>query len=192
MDDALDRAEAFAILRRAGERERAHRAAVERVVERDDLLALPAARVEVPTRQLEERLVRLRARVAEERAVVAALLAELLREEDVLLVVEIVRDVGELPGLRADRGDPLGMRMTDRAHGDTSREIEPTLAVDIEELAALSTRQHHRGGLVVRVEILVRGGEKSVRRHDAARVSLPRFPKNRRPSLVTQSSVAER
>ena len=153
--DSLDPTEALAVLRRAGQRHRAHRAAVERVVERDELRALRVAlRMEVTTRELEQRLVRLRARVAEERAIEAALRAELVGEEDVLFVPEVVRHVRHACGLIGDRRDELRMRMADRAHRDSGTEIEPALPVDIEEIASATAMHDDRRRLVVRIEPL--------------------------------------
>ncbi len=128
--------EALAVLGRARHRERAHRAAVERVVEGDDALALLfALHVEVVTRELEERLVRLRARVAEERAIEPRALAQLDREADVRLVVIVVRRVQHLASLLRDRGDERRVRVAHRRDGDPRREIEAPLAVDVEQLA---------------------------------------------------------
>src|SRR5258708_2970756 len=66
-------------------------------------------------RELEHRLVRLRARVAEEGAVVARDAAELVGQADVLVVVEVVGGVEHAPGLRGDRGGGAG---GGRAWGD--------------------------------------------------------------------------
>src|SRR5262249_22534374 len=150
--DAFDLSEALSVLRRPGHRERAHRAAVERVVVGDDARARLAFRVEPSPRELEERLVRLRAGVAEEGAVEAASLAELLREEDVLLVVEIVGDVNELRRLLGDGRRQAWMRMPDGAHRDARAEVEPPPPFDVEDLASLSAREDHRRGFVVRIE----------------------------------------
>src|SRR4029077_15637104 len=64
-----ERPEAVAALRLAGDAERAERAAVEAVLERDDLgpLGLGARDDLIAARQLQRRLVRLGAGVAEER-----------------------------------------------------------------------------------------------------------------------------
>src|SRR4051812_37203562 len=51
------------------------------------------------------------------------------------------------------------MRMPHRHDGDARGHIEPTLPVDVEQLAALAAREDHRRRLVVRVEAFLREGE---------------------------------
>ena len=77
---------------------------------------------------------------------------ELVGEEDVLLVVEVVRDVHHLPRLFGKRGGELGMRVPHRADRDAGAEVEPTASVDVEDLATFGAGHHDRSGLVVRVE----------------------------------------
>ena len=106
-----------------------------------------ALAVEVAARELEERLVRLRARVAEERAVEARALAELVGEEDVLLVVEVVRHVHDAPACSAIAVDERRVRVADGAHRDAGAEVEPAVAVDVEELAAAPRARTNGAGL---------------------------------------------
>ena len=157
---AVDRAEALAVLRGASHGQGAHGAPVERVVERDDLRTLLLAlRVRSAPRELEDGLVRLGARVAEERAIEAGFRAQLVSEEDVLLVVEVVRDVHQARGLLGDGLRERGMRVPDRAHGNAGAEIEIAASFDVEELTPLTAREDDRSRFVVRVETLRRDRE---------------------------------
>ena len=158
-----ERPEALAVLRRPGHRQRAERASVERVVERDDAHALLLAReVEVVARQLEHRLVRLRARVAEEGAVVARAAAQLVGEADVRRVVEVVGHVHQARRLLGDGAREHRVPVAHRAHGDAGAEVEPAAPVGVEHLAAATAHERERGRLVVGVEALAREGDEGV------------------------------
>jgi hypothetical protein len=158
---------ALAVLRRSRKRERAHRAAVERVVECDDTHAFRLTETEkmVP-RELEHGLVSFGARVAEECAVHLGATTKLVREKHVRLVVEIVRRVHEGCGLLRDHTHKRRMGVTDRANSNTRAEIEPSLVVHVVELAPDSTRENELRGLIVAIEAPLRDGENfGIRRH---------------------------
>jgi hypothetical protein len=158
--DARQRAKPVSVLGLAGQRERAERAPVEGVFERDHTQALGLPQhEEVAARQLEQGFDRLRAGVAEKDAVHAGRGAQPRGEPHVGVIVEIVRDVAELTDLLAQRGDELGMRVAQRAHGDARIHVEVTLARAIPDVAALAARQDERRLAVIRVERLLRRGE---------------------------------
>ena len=109
-----ERREALALRHLARrQRQRSHRPAVERAEERDDVVPL-----RVVLRQLERRLVRLGARVAEERPVRPRHRRnrrQLLRQPHLRLVVEVgARHVQELLRLLDDGLHDLGVRVAGR------------------------------------------------------------------------------
>ena len=145
--------EALAILRRSGHRERAQRAPVKAVVERDDAGARRfTLGVEVPARQLQKRFVRLRAGVAEERAVHLGAPAKLVGEQDVRRVVEVVRRVDDLRGLIADGFDVRRMRVADGVDRDAGAEVEVLLSGGVFDVAAFAAHEDERCRLVVAVQ----------------------------------------
>src|SRR5689334_4606145 len=102
-DAAVVRAETLAVLGASRHGERTERAAVERFFEREDAVAiLLPLQIKMMSRQLEQRFVRFGARVAEERAAHARSAAELRREKDVVLVVEVVGHMNEAADLLGD------------------------------------------------------------------------------------------
>src|SRR4029079_18145190 len=102
------RAEAVAVLRLAGDRDRPDRAAVKAAVRRDHRGAVRCAGDDrlVATRELERALVGFGARTAEEHALGTATICDRPGREDLLIVVVEVRDVHELAELlRHPRGE---------------------------------------------------------------------------------------
>ena len=158
-----ERPEALALRHLAGgQRERPHRAAVKRAEERDDVVPL-----RVVLRQLERRLVRLGARVAEERPVRTRHRRnrrQLLAEPHLRLVVEVgARHVQELLRLVDDRLHDVGMRVAGGGHGNAGRAVEEDVAVHVLDDRALAARDDER--IVARV-----------RRRDDLRVALDDAP----------------
>jgi hypothetical protein len=154
VSDPRQGAKTFAVLGLPGDRECAQRATVERVLERDDAVAiLLALHVERPARELEHALHRLGSGVAEERAIHAGQLAEALRELDVRTVVEVVGEVDHLRGLLGDGGEQPGVRVTQRVDRDATVHVEVALARDIPQLGAATVADHDRGLLVVGIQV---------------------------------------
>ena len=89
----------------------------------------------VVARQLDRRLDRLGAGIAEERPVRAGHRRDrrqLLAEPHLQLVVEVgAGHVQELACLLDDRRDDVGMRVAGGGHGDARRAIEEDVAVDV-------------------------------------------------------------
>ena len=166
MDDRHQRREAAPLHDlAAGQRHRAHRAAVKRAEERDHVL--PAR---VIAGQLERRLDRLGPAIGEEDPLGDAArrdLGELLRQVDLRRVVEIgARHVQQLGRLLLNGRDDPRMAMAGRADGDAGREIEKQIAVDVLDdrpVAALDRQRidarvrRRRVLLVGRNELAARG-----------------------------------
>src|SRR5205823_2875770 len=98
-----ERSEAVAIGLLSSRGERAERAAVERLLERDDAVARflrPSEKM--AAHELDARLHGLRPRIAEKHAAHTGELRESACQLDVLLVEEVVRDVDEAPRLFRD------------------------------------------------------------------------------------------
>ena len=138
-----ERLEGGALRRLPGHRERAERAAVERVLERDDArLAGRLARV------LDRRLDGLRAGVAEERVRAAEALGEQLGEARHRLRPVEVRDVPEPVELLVRGGERCGMAVAEPDDGDAADEIEVAAAVDVLEPRAVAAHERHVGARV--------------------------------------------
>ena len=146
-------------LRRRGDRR--ERTAVEALAERDNLVA--AAVLAAPlARQLDRRLIRLGARVAEEDlAAEARELDELRGELRRRLVREEVRRVRQLRRLVPDRLHHLRMAVADIVHADAGREVVEDETVDVTHGDALAAREHdrrrigrHDGALVLVEDVL--------------------------------------
>ncbi len=132
------RAEALCVLRLASGRDREQRAAVERVQRRDDAqLVRPEPVVRPAPRELQRRLVRFGAGIAEEHALGERAVDETLRESQRGLVREPVADVPELAGLLVERADHRRMAVSECGHGDAAREIDVELAVLVPDAATL-------------------------------------------------------
>ncbi|AFU00665.1 ion transporter [Nocardia brasiliensis ATCC 700358] len=151
------RLERRALGRLPGERERAHGAAVERLLAGDDLG--PAGQ----PRDLERRLVRLGPRIAEERAsgmpVVGGAVAEMreqpFRQFDDRLVRIDIRDMAERAQLLGDRGEDRRMGVAETVDRDAAEEIDIAVTVRVVDHRTRATHQrqlrgavvvHHRGG----------------------------------------------
>ena len=129
------RLERLLLRSRPGGRQRAVRAAVERALEADDLvLVRPAARPAAAARELDRRLVRLGAGVAEERAAVAGRSArEPLGERD--------RRAPTSRGSRRGRAPPAGPRAPDRRRVAVTEGHDREAGDEVEVLAALVVEQ---------------------------------------------------
>ena len=129
----------------AGERERAHGAAVECAQERDDVLAAG-----VVAGQLERALDGLGAGVAVEELVRPGHGrhgGEPLGQIGQRLVVEIgAGDVDQLGGLLLDGGDHLGMAVAGGDHGDARGKVEKLVAVHVFDADAAAALGHQRIG----------------------------------------------
>jgi hypothetical protein len=119
-----------------GERERAHRSAVE-AAEKADVARAPGD----VARELDRAFDRFRAALAEEvhhRLAHRVQRVELLRQRDLALVPVVARDVQELVGRFLDRVDHDGMTVTGRAHRDAGGEVEKAIAVDVPHFRTLA------------------------------------------------------
>ena len=136
------RAEAFVVLRLARRRQRCDRTAVEAVPGRDDLGFLRVELMRVLARDLDGALIRLSARVAEERLVEAREFDELRRCVGLRLRVVEVRAVDELLRLLGDGRDERFVVMAEHVHSDAAEKVEVLLAVVVPEVRALAVVQH--------------------------------------------------
>ena len=125
------RPEALVVMRLARRRQRRDRAAVEGVPRADDLRFLRVEAVRVLACDLDRALVRLRARVAEERLVEARELDELRGRIGLRARVVEVRAMDHLARLMRDGIDERRIIMAEHVDGDAAEEIEVFLAVDI-------------------------------------------------------------
>ncbi len=133
------RTEAFDIVRIAGRRDRAQRAAVERAGERDDLVALRLALGEVIVpRGLDGALDRLSARVGEEHRVRESRIDQALTEPFLLGDREDVGGVPYLFGRLLQRLDQMRVGVTERIDRDAGVEIEISGSVLRDEAHALA------------------------------------------------------
>ena len=143
-DPRHQRLERLAVLRRPGDRERAHRAAVERVLEDDVLdsrLFLPD-----PAGELHRPFPRLRPRVGEEDLRGEGEPHEALGEGARGLVVVQVAHVHERRGLLLDRGHDLAVAVAEPVHRDPRGEVEPLAPLGVPEARALAL---HEGDVAV-------------------------------------------
>jgi hypothetical protein len=157
------RPEALAVFRVPGDGDGPEGAAVERVFERDDAVAVRLALgEEVAAGELDHRLVGLGAGVAEEGPVKAGHRAELLGEAQVLGVVEVVRDVHEPPRLLGDGRDEAGMSVPERRDGHARGEVEVAAALGVEELGAFSSVKDKGSLAVIAEKTLLAGSEEGL------------------------------
>ena len=125
-------------------RDRRERAAMEALAHRHDLVAPPVRRAPLAC-ELDRRLVRLRARVAEERlATKARDLHELRGEQRRRRVHVEVRAVEHCRRLVLNRLDDLLVAIADVVDADAAREVVVGHAVHVTDRHALAGRQHHR------------------------------------------------
>jgi hypothetical protein len=113
-DAAVVRAESLAVLGATGHGQRAQGATVERFFESDDAIAifLPL-QIEMVSSELEQRFVGFGSRVAEKCSTHPCSAAELSRQEDVGLVVEVIGHVNEAAHLFGDGGHVTRMRVSE-------------------------------------------------------------------------------
>ncbi len=123
-------------------------------VQHDD----PAARA-MAARELDRRLVRLGARVAQEHLAPERALREPAGEPHRRFGVVEVRDVRQRRRLVLNRGDDPGMAVADVEHGDAGEEVQVLVAVDVPQPGAGTADELHRvtdvrGDRVVALEVL--------------------------------------
>ena len=157
--------EAGRILRLAAGRHREQRAPVERVDRRDDadlVRAVPVVRV--AARELERRLVRFGAGIAEEHALGERRVDETLGEPQRRLIREPVGHVPELSRLLRQRLDERRMAMAERGHGHAAREVDVHPAILVPDARAFAAHRNERRRRVARhhplVEHLARHGHR--------------------------------
>src|SRR5581483_9097586 len=144
--DARDeRLERRPLRRLPGDRERAHRAAVEGALERDEL-RLPGRLA----RPLERGLDRLRAGVAEERVRAAEAVGQALGEVLHRLGRVQVRHVPEALELRPRRRERPRVAVAEADDGDAGEQVEVALAVVGDEPRALAVHERDREARVCR------------------------------------------
>ncbi len=160
--------EVLAVFRLAGEGQRAHGAAVERIIERDDdRLLRTAHRVPGSAHQLQRALNRLGAAVGEEGAIHPRRVAQLLGQQSLILVVIEVGDVDDLGRLIANDLHDARMRMTQRIDAQPGEEIEIALALDAIDVYTLAPRNGQRiAGIGVQQILLFPFDNLLVSRHD--------------------------
>ncbi len=164
------RPEAGAVLRLAGHGERAHGAAVEAVLERDQLGALRARLGDhlIAARELQRGFVGLGAGVAKEDAPLERAALERLGQTHLGLEIIEIRRVHQLARLRGDRVGQAGMTVPEHADGDARGHVEIAAAVGVPERATLAAAHHHgRLAVVVEEQLLPRLHEIVLRRHEA-------------------------
>ena len=131
-------------------------AAVEGVVEDDDLGAIDVPRMSVPADQLDRAFVRLRARVAEEGAAAERRFDQPLGQDHRGLGVEEVRGPAERRGLLADRGDDRRIAVAGVVDRQAAEQVDVGAAIRVPEDRALTADELDR--------------ETRVRRHRVARL----------------------
>ena len=137
-DARQQRLERCAVVLVRGHRQRAKRAAVERLLERDEFGARLAARVPVAARELEAGLDRFGAAVAEERARQARQLRQPLGQLALERMEEQVRRVEQRLRLIRDRARQPRMRMAERGDADAGQQVEILAPVRVVQPHALA------------------------------------------------------
>ena len=127
-DAGHQRAEGRAVMIVPGDRDRAHRASVERVRQRDEVRPRRAEGVPVASRELEARLHRFGSAVAEERARETREIREPRCDLSLQGVVKQVRRVQQRRGLVGDRVGQAGMPVAERGDADAGNQVEIALA----------------------------------------------------------------
>jgi hypothetical protein len=157
-DAAGQRLEAAGVLLLPADAHREQRAAVERVGERDDLVLLRSGRgVRMPARELERRLVGLRAGIAEEHPLGECRRAELRREAQRGLVGHHVGQVPELLRLLLQCRHEARMTVTERSHRDATGEVHVLATLLVPETASARPHRDEVRGLVAGDHHLVEG-----------------------------------
>ena len=136
---ARQRSETFVIRGVVGRAQRAERAAVKAAVRGQDHVAFALAGAPgVFARELDRRLVRFGAAVAEEDRIESGQFGQPIGERPGGFVVHEVRDVHQGGGLLGDRARDAGMGMTKRAHRDARDQIQIRVPGFVVEPAALA------------------------------------------------------
>ena len=117
-------------------------------VEMTRTLCGAVAVVRVAARELQRRLVRLGARIAEEHAVGERRVDQPLRQPQRRLVGEPVRHVPQRARLLVERADHRRVAMPERGHGDAAREVDVHAALLVPHARALAAHRHERRGRV--------------------------------------------
>ena len=142
----------------------AERAAVKRVLRADDLVAfaLFPARLPDPVqpRQLDQRLVRLGAAVAEKHPAGAGVADEAPRKFTLVRIAEKIADVNQLPRLLLHARDPMRVAMAQRTHRDPRRKIQIAVARIVPHLGAAAAHEGQRRTRIVlhHVRVVELGG----------------------------------
>jgi hypothetical protein len=130
-----------------------HRAAMEGVVEGDDLepvrLACIARVLVIGARGLDRGLDRLGARIGEKHRVAEGCVDQPLRQALALGAAVKVRDVHQRRGLLLDRGDQPLVRVAEKVHRDAAREVEVARAVLADQVTMLAA---HRPDTATRID----------------------------------------
>ena len=143
------RLERLAVVLVPRHRQRAHRPAVERVRERDELRARRlAARVPEAARELQARFDRFGAAVAEERALEPGERGQPRRQLALQRMKVQVRRVRQRRRLLAERARQSRMPVAERRHADARDEVEVRAALFVEQARAGAALEHHGQALV--------------------------------------------
>ena len=127
-----------------GRRERAHRSAMKRMLERHDPRARRTQRVPVTARELERGFDCLGSTVAEERPRQSRKRRQPRRELPLQRVEEQVRRVEQLVRLRRDGRHEARVPVTQCRHADAGDEVEVRASGCVEETAAVTALEDHR------------------------------------------------
>ena len=138
------RLEVLAIFFLAGDGERAERAAVKGIVQRDDFVFFRINFVAVRTHHFECAFHGLGAGVAEERAGQAAGFGQALGERTLVGVIVKIGCVQQPPSLLANHLHQTRVRVAQCVDADAGDEVQITLAGRIENVAALAAVEHQR------------------------------------------------
>src|SRR5690606_13973922 len=158
-----------------GQCERAHRAPVERLAQREDAGPRGAS---VQPGELERGLVRLGAGVAEEHAAALPRAGQTLQprgEGQLRRRREVVRHVGELRGLPGHGVDEHGVCVPERVHGDAAEEVEVTSTRGVPQVAALAAleQRHPRPEAAYEVALRLDPPGRRIRHPETTSVPIP-------------------
>ena len=137
------RREGRAVVLVPGHRQRAERAAVERVLERDEPRARRALRVPVTPGELQARLDRFGPAVADERALEARQRRETRGQRRLQGVVKEVRRVHQRCRLIGDRGGQARVSVAERGHADARQQVEIRAPVGVVQPDAFTAHEDH-------------------------------------------------
>ena len=146
------RLEIAAVFGLAGDGERAQRAAVKGIFQRDDFELLGVDGVAVRADHLERAFHGLRAGVGEEGALEAARLGQALRQRTLVLVIVKIGAVDQQAGLLADHLEEARVGVSQRVHADSGDEIQIAAAFRVVDVAAFAAGQNQRiAGIILEV-----------------------------------------